>query len=127
MFIDFYYISEWNNLNMKDTILLKKLTKALVLHDFTEICISCESGFNCFVQVNGNDTLFGIRHRLENFLETGTIISNFMFKVNHIIIPKKEEINTPALKFLGRTIYLVSACHQINSVCKMGPNVIIDE
>ena len=69
MFIDFYYISEWNNLNMKDTILLKKSTKALVLNDFTEICISCESGFNCFVQVNGNDTLFGIRHRLEIFLE----------------------------------------------------------
>jgi hypothetical protein len=113
--------------NMKDTILLKKSTKALFLEDFTEIVISCESGFNCFVQVNGYDTLSEIRHRLENFLEKGTIISNFMFKVNSIIIPKKEEINTPVFQVLGRTIYLVSACHQINSICKIGPNVIVDD
>ena len=50
-----------------------------------------------------------------------------MFKVNSIVIPKNEETYTPAFQFSGRTIYLVSAGHQINSICKIGPNVIVDD
>ena len=112
---------------MKNRIVLKKSTKSSFIEYVTEIIISCKSGFYCFVQVNGNDLLSETRHRLEIFLEKGTIISNFMFRVNSFIIPKKEEINTPAFQFLGRTIYFVSAGHQINSTCKIGPNVIVDD
>jgi hypothetical protein len=112
--------------NMKNRIVLKKSTKSPFIDDVNEIIISCESGFYGFVQVNGNDTLSEIRHRLEIFLERGTIMSNFMFKVNSIVIPKYEENNTPAFQFSGRTIYLVSAGYEINSMYNIGPNVILD-